>query len=188
MKVVLQGTPGSGKTTALQRLVSSEPGFSFVPELLLPFGSATDDYFFANDLAKARRAATLPGVVLIDRDFTSTLAFVTARDGATAASVRKLRRATETALQTGALTTPDLFCLFHVPPQLSLIRQAAWNAAAWSDAAFVERVDSILGQIVAEYIPESIICHIDGTLPEAAVAAHIVDQIRRKTYEATHSS
>lgn len=188
MIAVLQGTPGSGKTTALTQLVRTQPDISFVPELLLPARDSTDDYFFANDMAKAQLAKEQSGITLMDRDFTSTLAFVMARDGVKSASVRTLRTAIDQALVEQALIIPDVFFLFHLPSDLSLERQQASNAPAWSDAAFVEKVDKLLAQVVAEYIPSGIIYHIDGTLPEASVARQILAKIRRSEHETARTS
>lgn len=188
MIAVLQGTPGSGKTTALTRLVRTQPDISFVPELLLPSSDVTDDYFFANDLAKARLATEQSGVTLMDRDFTSTLAFVMARDGADSANVHRLRMAIDQALVDKTLLIPDVFFFFHLPPQLSLQRQQTTNASVWSDAAFVEKVDNLLARVVKEYIPSGIIYHVDGTLPEETVARQILTRVRRSEHEITRTS
>lgn len=188
MIAVLQGTPGSGKTTALTRLVRTQPGISFVPEMLLPASAYSDEFFFANDMAKARLAKQQSGVVLMDRDFTSTLAFVMARDGVESASAHMVRTAIDRALTDKKLLIPDMFFLFHLPSHLSLQRQQATNAAAWSDAVFVEKVDTLLSQVIAEYIPCGIIHHVDGTLSETAVAQHILENVRRSEHETAHTS
>jgi thymidylate kinase len=188
MIAVLQGTPGSGKTTALTQLVRTRPGFAFVPELLVPTNTYDDAYFIANDIAKAQKARTQHGVVLMDRDFTSTLAYVMARDGSDAPTAQHVRTALHEALQAGNLLIPDIFFLFHLPPQLSLLRQQPGNTPEWSNPAFVEKVDEHLHQVVAEYIPRGIICDIDGTASEKTVVRQIAEEIRRIKHEATHTS
>lgn len=157
MIIALQGTPGAGKTTACRNLQLRHPErIYWVREIITDIDDASgaSDYL-ANDVEKWSKTKTLETYrhFLIDRDFTSTLAFYAALHGRDSGVYRELHASIDHELKSGKLGLADHIFRFALPAEQSIRRQASTNQTVWQDKDFLRRFEGELDHMIAEYYP-----------------------------------
>lgn len=181
MLVVGQGSSGAGKTTALRGLERRLEDATYIPEIVLPFDDAGDGFFIDNDLAKAKAAQeTLGQVALVDRDFTSTLAFIAARDGIRSETYKSIERQVVRLIKLGRMSIADTYFLFNVPFEVSAQRQPSTNHPIWLDKDFVEDYDRLSSEIRPHFIPSETIVPVDGTDSPQVVEQFCMESLKNR--------
>jgi thymidylate kinase len=125
--VAVEGLPGAGKTTMIERLASTF-ATTVIEEVVVDRASGpTDphDFYMANDLIKGRRMRSLTGIVLLDRYWISTAAYMAAAGH---------ERATSAAEHLAEdCPAPDLWAYVDEP---SAICHAFSSEGRWPERAF----------------------------------------------------
>lgn len=164
MIIGLQGTPGSGKTTALTGLTHRQPvKISGIQEIIDTIPShATSDNYLANDIHKWQAAARSTSQhVVIDRDFTSTLAYCAASSGFNSSEYRELKMNLDMCIAKGKLGLPDHLFRFYLPGKDSIRLQNPDNHESWGDLKFLKIFETALNTIISCYYKNNQITIID---------------------------
>ncbi|MGC4886633.1 AAA family ATPase [Micromonospora sp. DT227] len=148
--VVLEGMPGSGKTTTAETLAAG--GYAVIAEYTTLDGAAIpvqwhppvgdDNAHQSNWLIKHRQAtaARANGSVLSDRDWLSALAYAASLDDRTLLATRASWAYEH--LNAGLLSVPDAYLIVGCAPETSLARRADRLTAGhpWSTRAGLARL------------------------------------------------
>jgi thymidylate kinase len=167
MIVALEGLPGAGKTTLIERLVR-EHGYAAVPEVLVEYiepenGPVTfefEKHFLKNDELKCRRAKDLNESknVVMDKNYISTLAFNYAvtecHRGNTYDEVYRWYVQNQ-----DILIKPDLYILLSIPIDLCFSRKDRMPDATgfWNSEDFLAKMKEFF---------DSKFMNIDSTVPK----------------------
>lgn len=142
MLVVIEGLPGAGKTTALTYL--SSVGFTAVPEIIGQEPSeATEEFFMQNDQRKQQLADAAGGMVVMDRNFLSTLCYNFTHDaifGST--NYGQIADRIGRSIALGELRQPDMYIFLLCTTSTSLARQNKTNASIWSNEMFLKDMNT----------------------------------------------
>ena len=177
MIISLQGTSRSGKTTTC-RVMQKKPNYDYVPEIINTDKIKDDLYFLKNDILKHEMALNKSSNnidVIIDRDFTSTLAFVLARDGEASVTFIKLKKEIDAQLKKNLLKVPDLVIRVQTSLNDSIYNQPVENDTFWSDKAFVLKFEKALTQIIDHYIPNNRLREVHSFMNDAVFTSTVND-------------
>ncbi len=177
MIITAQGSSGAGKTTALQSLSAECIGAIYVPELLADRKYQTDEDFVKNDVAKAQAVQKEMRPFFVDRDGLSTLALIAARDGANSLEYRELKSFYAEQYAAGLMSGGDAYLRFSVSYDTSVSRQQATNDGIWRDLQVVGRYESMLDEIIGEFIDGVPIHRIDGEMSKHEVKLACLEAI-----------
>ena len=138
VRVVLEGLPGTGKTT-LVAMFECQTGGRAISQFVMPIDPALgDDQYLKNDLKKDQllTSATTPAVM--DRDYTSTLAFLHAsqRRGRYEDILRQIQQGMGKTFH-----LPDVYVYLKVSPATSIARKSqASREAIWNNLGFLSKM------------------------------------------------
>ena len=171
--VILEGLPGSGKSSLL-RALESQLKVATVPEMVATVDMELPTPFLDHDLKKyaiARR----PGITVMDRGVDSTLAVELADPESKTCSltIEAVRR----AYANGHLTKPDVVIYLRVPVDVSLARQNAWNAPLWRNRVLLESVEKYYQ---TRLVGQSNVIEIDATQDRGAVIKQAIEQLEER--------
>ena len=137
-RIVLEGLPGGGKTTIAEQLGG-------IPQFPSIVNHATQNQapYIQNDIYKSRLTDTMHGPVLLDRDFTSTLAFAYARDQVEGTTYYPAIKTCYQELLGTRLKLGDIYIWLDVSTQESLRRKHDKNHGHpyWGDETFLEAMN-----------------------------------------------
>ncbi|MBC7943615.1 hypothetical protein H7X68_03910 [Candidatus Saccharibacteria bacterium] len=140
MLVVLEGLPGTGKTTAIHRL--AENGYNIINEIIgsEPVG-VDEEFFIRNDINKYNLIDS-NRINIMDRNFVSTLCYNYCSDKQNGTNnYNRISKKIENALGQGLLSHPDVYILLSCSVEVSKLRQNESNDTMWSKVEFLQLVD-----------------------------------------------
>lgn len=186
MIIALQGTPGAGKTTACRNLQEKYPNkIIWIHEIIASINDQSSPYdYLENDIKKWQLTQPTNASLhyLIDRDFTSTLAFYLALYGNASKKYTDLKTTVDQHLSKGKLGIADHLFHFTLSAEQSLKRQAASNQKTWQDIRFLKKFEGSLDHILADYYTREAITKIPGSNNEKDV----MNIIEKKLSQGTH--
>lgn len=171
--VILEGLPGSGKSSLLTAL-KDRLGVATVPEMVATVDMELPIPFFDHDLKKYAMARR-PGVTVMDRGVDSTLAVELADPGSKTCSLTI--EAVRKAYANGHLTKPDVVIYLRVPVDVSLARQNAWNAPLWRNRVLLESVERYYQ---SRLVDQSNVIEIDATQDRGTVVEQVIKQLEER--------
>lgn len=181
--VVLEGFPGAGKTTMLNRL-SLEYNIAAVPQIIdLPierlFG---EEYYTRSEVEKHQMALRYNGISILDRNHTSLLAYAYAYDKRYGGNT--FPRLSEKILEIkrqGLLSEPDLYIFLKASKRNSLarkgrnIRGIVKEQYMWNDAKFLTCLEEFY---FLHYRNRDNVVFVDASRPTSNVYAAVLSAIR----------
>jgi len=194
MMVVLEGLPGAGKTTLIERLVN-EHGYAAVPEMMLEYTDPDTGFisfeferrFLQNDELKCARAKDLlelyPAVVM-DKNYISTLAFnyaVTAcRKGDAYDEVVGWYRRNE-----AVLVKPDLYFFLSLPIGLSFSRKGRTEDATsfWNSKDVLNSMNEFYKSKFSQFDPAIPMYTLNAEKPQDQVLNEILSITSSMRYD-----
>lgn len=162
MHIVVEGLPGSGKTTLVNSLTKGTD-FVKIDEMIVPIAETADEFMYVeHDIAKCVLRDYHENTVM-DRSYLSTLGYNFANDKYTGSNnFLRIKNRISEELDKGRLSDPDLLIYLTSSIETSLLRQKPENASFW-------RVHEMLRyseQYVLEYLTINHggnVVYIDGT-------------------------
>lgn len=168
--IVLDGMPGTGKSTLLGAAISAGVVF---PETQPPPNAdecGALAWLLAEDRARTRAAAALPRVAS-DRCHLGVLAYRYARAAAGYCSWAEFHHARQLvgALRLDQHHADDLVLILHLDPAVSLQRRAAArNGSCWFDRGFLHHYARFWNELDRWITPGPAWRHLDAAQPETA--------------------
>ena len=141
MHIVLEGLPGSGKTTLATRLAATS-AYTKIDEMLVPIQTGGDEFRYVDHDIKKHAMARQYRDSVMDRSHISTLAFNYANDRINALdNYPRIAERINEKLSDGELYDPDLVVYLTIPVELSLSRQNKTNESFWKNPLMLQLTD-----------------------------------------------
>ena len=186
---VLEGLPGGGKTTLLERL-STRKNIHTIQQILpnepLKDQDVDMHFYFNSEQLKAREIETSPReTCLLDRYYVSTLAFYWAYDKINDTNAYdEVYKWYENALATRLLWQPFAVFYIEVDLQQSITRKGRLGMDAatniWSNKLFLKHFDQYYRYFYTEIEPRTNVYHISGSLSLDEIEARILGVMNEK--------